>query len=367
MMKRYLLSLVVLFVGLGWLAVGAPVWGGGSLLQPSTEVDVENPGCNPDDEECWKKVEEAINAPDPEHPLVSPEQEKKAREIILADPVVQHLLSGREEGRDYFLRFDHPALGEDRSAAKQGFVLVGATLYVDPPVDYSGPLPQMTRPCEGHGYEGYVEDDDPCLDVAVEYLTEDVSWKQTYAIVPTVHLGLGKVIDLYRIGMTPDMWPDEVRAQLNVPDMPLASSAQREKAREIILADPFVRQLVSGREAERDYALQIQANLAVDRSAAKQGPVLASGVLFISPPAQYTGPIPQMTNPCEGRGELRYVRDDDPCLAVAVEYITQDVSWTSLYAVRVTVDLGLGKVVDFQVASTSAAILPPQLRPKEAE
>ncbi|MDI6872311.1 MAG: hypothetical protein QME79_13365 [Bacillota bacterium] len=211
MMKRYFLSLVIMFAGLGWLAVGAPVWSGQSLLQPGTKIDVENPSCDPEDEECREKIAQA-NREASDIPLASQEQKDKAKEIILADPVVQQFLSGREEGKDYWLRFDHPAVGEDKAADKQGFVLVTATLYLDPPVDYSGPIPEMTRPCEGHtdGDEGYVAKDNPCRNVTVEYLTKEVKWKSQYTVFVTANLSLTKVVDLYATGMIPEMWPDEI-------------------------------------------------------------------------------------------------------------------------------------------------------------
>jgi hypothetical protein len=181
-------------------------------VQPEATFDVNNPDCNPaEDEECARRIEEAINAPDPEHPIVSPEQKEKAREILLADPTVQQFLAGREAGRDYWLRFNAPGLAEDRSAAKQGFILVSATFYFDPPLQYSGPVPEKTEPCEGHGYEGYVKEDDPCREVTVEYGTKDVAWKEVYTVFVTVQLGLGKVVSLRDAGSVPQMWPDFLR------------------------------------------------------------------------------------------------------------------------------------------------------------
>lgn len=211
-MKRYLLSSTVLFVGLAWLAVGAPMWGCQSQRQPNAEIDLENPDCDPEDEECRERIAEA-NKEASDFPLAAQEQQDKAREIMLADPVVQQLISGREEGKDYWLRLDHPALGEDKSAEKQGFVLVTATLYLDPPVDYDGLIPEMTRPCEGHsdGDEGYVAEDNPCRTIAVEYLRKNVSWQDRYAFFVTANLALGTVIDISDIGLVPEMWPDEIR------------------------------------------------------------------------------------------------------------------------------------------------------------
>jgi len=175
-MKRYILSLAILVVGLFWVGVGAPVWGGQSLLQPS------QPG---------------PAAPDPYDAVLfpySPERDAKVTEILGETEAINAMLAGRELGRDYWMRVSY-GYGEYLDARESGENATAMVdIYFDPPVSYSGVVPARSDPCAGRD----PADDDPCLTAHREYLGEtgyatfsDVQW-----ITAATDLRRGAVVEI---------------------------------------------------------------------------------------------------------------------------------------------------------------------------
>ena len=126
-MKRYLLSLAILVVGLFWVGVGAPVWGGESPLAP--------PQPKPE-------------APDLSDAMLSPydaERDAGVMKILNQNKAVASMLAGRELGRDYWIRMSY--VYEDASADNSGpYPIDMVDIYFDPPVSYAGEVPDPQNP-----------------------------------------------------------------------------------------------------------------------------------------------------------------------------------------------------------------------------
>ena len=180
-MKRYLLSLAILVVGLFWVSVGAPVWGGQSLLEPA------QPG------------PEAT--PDPEDPSLfpySPERDAKVTEILSKTEVVNAMLTGRELGRDYWMRVSY--VYDYKEAANSGEKPIAMVdIYFDPPLSFGGEVPVYSDPCSGHyGDDERLEPDDPCMTAPKEYSTEYRSFTDAQAITAQIDLRRGDVVEVFQ-------------------------------------------------------------------------------------------------------------------------------------------------------------------------
>ena len=194
-MKRYLLSLVILFAGLGWLAVGAPVWGGQSLLRPAEDIASKLAGSAK---------------------MMSPEQESEAKDILFRDETIKAITEGRQLGRDYWLFFQQ-VLGEDQSTARRGPVIAIAMMYFDPSISYQGKAPVKSNPCESRAAEvDELPFDDPCYRQPVVYETKDVTWPSVNEVRVSVDLSDGRVVDLLDAWLPPDELQYEI--ELRLPD-----------------------------------------------------------------------------------------------------------------------------------------------------
>jgi len=126
-MKRYLLSLAILVIGLFWVGVGAPVWGGESLLEPS---------------------EPKPEAPDLYDAMLFPydaERDAGVMKILNQNKAVSTMLAGRELGRDVWIRMSYVYHSGDTERSGP-YPVVMADIYFDPPVSYSGEVPDPQNP-----------------------------------------------------------------------------------------------------------------------------------------------------------------------------------------------------------------------------
>jgi hypothetical protein len=187
MMKRYLLSLIILFVGLGWLAMGAPVWGGQSLLQP-TEEKPEEP--------------DAVVT-------LSADQKLMVEDIILENSALKGMILGPDSNREPLIRVQS-YVSPDITAAKRGSVLALANVFFDPPISFSGELPRQTNPCEGYPrVDGAIPEDAPCWDLPVEFITEYVEWHDITTVTVVVDIQEKKVVVVWKNGPTiEDFFPE---------------------------------------------------------------------------------------------------------------------------------------------------------------
>ena len=181
-MKRYLLSLAILVVGLFWVGVGAPVWGGDSLLQPSQPTPKAGP--------------------DPYDPVLVPYDAGRDAEVtkILGETkAISTMLSGRELGRDYWIRvsyvYEHRE--DPRNSGEKPLAMVD--IFFDPPVSFSGDVPTHSDPCSGrYGTDERLEPNDPCLTAAKEYWNEHQTFSDVQWITAETDLRRGAVVEIFQ-------------------------------------------------------------------------------------------------------------------------------------------------------------------------
>ena len=184
-MKRYLLSLAILVVGLFWVGVGAPVWGGQSLLEPSQPKP---------------------EAPDLYDPWLLPydaERDAGVMKILGQNEAVATMLAGRELGRDVWIRMSY--VYEHSSPHNSGpYPIVMADIYFDPPVSYSGEVPFTLDPCPS---DREVAEDDPCQAAHREFSgeTEYRTFTDVQQITAKVYLKQGAAVDVFYFG-PPGEW-----------------------------------------------------------------------------------------------------------------------------------------------------------------
>ena len=178
-MKRYLLSLAILVVGLFWIGVGAPVWGGESLLEPS------------------EPKPKAVDLYDPISFPYDAERDAGVMKILGQNKTVSAMLAGRELGRDYWIQVSGDYPGRDG----KGTAMVD--IYFDPPVSYAGEVPARSDPCVG-----IVDppDDDPCYSEPREYLTKYKTFSDVQVITAVTDLKRGAVVDILDFGYPPMKW-----------------------------------------------------------------------------------------------------------------------------------------------------------------
>jgi hypothetical protein len=175
--KRYALSLAILVVGLFWVSVGAPVWGGQSLLERSKPVQPSSPTATPD----------------------SREKDAKVMAIVLQNKTIEGMLAGRVEGRDYWIRigytFEH---AESVSTEENPIAMVH--FYFDPPVSYAGEFPVIVSdPCSGHyGEDERLDPDDPCMKEPKEYGSALGALVDAQGIVAQVDLRRGELVEVFQ-------------------------------------------------------------------------------------------------------------------------------------------------------------------------
>ena len=179
-MKRYALALVILAVGLFWVSVGAPVWGGQSLLEHSTPAPKPSPTATPD----------------------SSEEDAEVMAIVLEDKAMEGMLTGRQEGRDYWVIISHT--DEYRDAPDTGEKPIAMVdIFFDPPISYEGEFPViLSDPCSGHyGEDERLDPADPCMDEPKEYGRVHGGPVDAQQITLTVDLRRGELVDVFQFGL----------------------------------------------------------------------------------------------------------------------------------------------------------------------
>jgi hypothetical protein len=183
-MKRYLLSLAILVVGLFWVGVGAPVWGGESLLEPS------------------QPKPEAPDIYDPEFFPYDAERDAGVMKMLGQNKAVAAMTAGRELGRDLWIQMSY--VYEDSRADNSGpYPIDMADIYFDPPVSYSGEVPVTSKRCAGIIDPA---EDDPCQTARREFSgkTEHRTFSDVQQITAVVYLDQGVVADVLYTG--PSEW-----------------------------------------------------------------------------------------------------------------------------------------------------------------
>jgi len=179
-MKRYALSLAILAVGLFWISVGAPVWGGQSLLEHSTPAPKPSPTATPD----------------------SSEEDAEVMAIVLEDKAMEGMLTGRQEGRDYWVIISHT--DEYRDAPDTGEKPIAMVdIFFDPPISYEGEFPViLSDPCSGHyGEDESLDPGDPCMDEPSEYGSKYLDLTGAEHIVAKVDLRRQELVDVFPLSI----------------------------------------------------------------------------------------------------------------------------------------------------------------------
>ena len=178
-MKRYALSLAILILGLFWVSVDAPIWGGQSLLKPAEPTPVATPTTNPAE---WA------------------EKKVKVREILFANEAIKAMTAGRVEGQDYWMDLSD-VNRENSTHGDEGAIV---DMVFAKPVSYAGEVPEASDPCAGHyGEDERVPEGDPCLKQAREYSTVYRAFTDVSHISGRVDTRRGEVVDLFAMYETP--------------------------------------------------------------------------------------------------------------------------------------------------------------------
>lgn len=185
-MKRYAVSLVILVVGLFWVSVGAPVWGGQGLLEPSQPSPVATPA--------------------PVDPAQLAQKDAKAKGILLESAVGKAMLAGRKEGQDYWVSISH---GERPFHGQQ---VAWVNIVFAEPVSYEGKITTASDPCKDRiGPDERLDPDDPCLNELRDYGTAYVTFPDVRDVYATVELRRRNVVDVYTMDTPPDILADTIK------------------------------------------------------------------------------------------------------------------------------------------------------------
>jgi hypothetical protein len=145
-------------------------------------------------------------------PTPSPEQVARMGQILYGNETIKAMLAGREDGRDYWIRVSY--VYEHRGIRNYGEKPIAMVhIYFDPPLSFAGEVPVITKdPCRGHGDEGYLDPNDPCVDEPKEYGTEYQTFTGVQGVVAQVDLPRGEVVQIFAAPVTPEELTD-IRSQ----------------------------------------------------------------------------------------------------------------------------------------------------------
>ena len=142
-------------------------------------------------------------------PTTSPSAtDARVKEILFEDGAIKAMLAGREEGRDYWIRISY--VYEHRGIGNYGEKPIAMVdIYFDPPLSYAGELPAiMSDPCAGHGVEGWLDPDDPCVDEPKEYGSAYRSFTDARCVTAQVNLPGGEVVTVFQSPVSQDDMED---------------------------------------------------------------------------------------------------------------------------------------------------------------
>lgn len=171
----------------------------------------------PNPEVCVDAVNTALSASRPTEPPPPP----AVRDVLFRNDVVHRLIGAGAERVDFWLIIDTIPPG-----SPHGDVGAMAIIVFKEPVSYSGTVPDRSGPCDGHGVEGHVDPDDPCLDQPREYGTREISFIDVRVVHTQVDTGRGGVVwfspDDADDSIVKDMirWAEET--QYGTPPSPIA-------------------------------------------------------------------------------------------------------------------------------------------------
>ena len=142
-------------------------------------------------------------------PTTSPSAtDARVKEILFENEVIKAMVAGREEGRDYWIRISY--VYEHRGIGNYGEKPIAMVdIYFDPPLSYAGELPAiMSDPCAGHGVEGWLDPDDPCVDEPKEYGSAYRSFTDARCVTAQVNLPGGEVVTVFQSPVSQDDMED---------------------------------------------------------------------------------------------------------------------------------------------------------------
>ena len=137
-----------------------------------------------------------------------PATDARVKEILFEDGAIKAMVAGREEGRDYWIRISY--VYEHRGIGNYGEKPIAMVdIYFDPPLSYAGELPAiMSDPCAGHGVEGWLDPDDPCVDEPKEYGSAYRSFTDARCVTAQVNLPGGEVVTVFQSPVSQDDMED---------------------------------------------------------------------------------------------------------------------------------------------------------------
>ena len=322
-MKRYAISLAILILGVFWIGVGAPVWGGVKLLEESEPAPRTAAS-----------------------PTESPEKDAQVREILSQNDAIKGILAGREQGRDYWTKIDYVyPYAEPKSTGEKPIAMVN--MFFDPPVSWAGEVPTKSNPCQGHYQDDWLDPNDPCRNEPPQYGTGHAQFSATQGITAEVDLRRGQVVEVFEVGGSPLEIRDAQRGYAT------AGSPEKDaQVRGILFGNEAVEQMVAGREEGRDYWVKIGYVYAPREPSSSDEKTLAIADVYFDPPVSWSGLLPTRLDPCQGHYQDGSLDPNDPCRSEPAQFGPAYQQFYGADGITADVDLRSGQVL--QVLPVSA-------------
>ena len=128
----------------------------------------------------------------------APERVAELTSILCGDPTVKAILAGRKLGSDYWIGisyvYEHADVG---NKGEEPFAMVD--FFFDPPVSYAGEVAAIVAdPCRGHGVEGRLDPNDPCVDEPKEYGSEYREFIDAQHVTAEIDFRRGEVVEVFQ-------------------------------------------------------------------------------------------------------------------------------------------------------------------------
>lgn len=128
----------------------------------------------------------------------APERVAELTRILCGDATVKAVVAGRELGRDYWIGISYVYEHADvPNSGEKPIAMVH--FFFDPPVSYRGEVAAIVAdPCRGHGVEGRLDPNDPCVDEPKEYGSEYREFVDAQQVTAEVDFRRGEVVEVFQ-------------------------------------------------------------------------------------------------------------------------------------------------------------------------
>ncbi len=211
----FFLSSCILVVGLGALLMKSSVFSTPTgqdhaaidWLNPQNACDFKDPACLP----YLRGVLEA-NRPTPRR------LDPRVKALLLADSAIQAMVAGRKEGIDYWMDLNPIANGA------HGDEGAGVSIMFAKPVSYDGVVNIASDPCSGHGQEGGIDPNDPCLKEPRQFGSKQASVVNARIILAQVDVKKGEVFNIYHDELPPAVVDEMIHQLYQTPSPTIAQT-----------------------------------------------------------------------------------------------------------------------------------------------